>query len=234
MKKWLKRFLFAFIAILLVSTIGFLIYASDYYKADEVATNILQTSNNIRVQDNTIIIGYEDMTETDDAIIFYPGAKVEYTAYLPILEKIYNTTGTPCVLVKMPLNFAFFDANAADDIMQQFPDVTNWYMSGHSLGGAMASDYAANNQDKVVGLILMGAYIYGDYPTSNTLTIYGTLNTTVADKVNYTENVVAIEGGNHAQFGNYGDQKGDAQATITREEQQDIAVTAISEFLSKE
>ena len=47
----------------------------------------------------------------------------------------------------------------------------------------------------------------------------------------YTENVVVIEGGNHAQFGNYGKQKGDADATISREEQQNIAVEAVGKFL---
>jgi hypothetical protein len=45
------------------------------------------------------------------------------------------------------------------------------------------------------------------------------------------ENIVVIEGGNHAQFGNYGKQKGDPDATISREEQQDKAVEAIKEFL---
>jgi hypothetical protein len=78
---------------------------------------------------------------------------------------------------------------------------------------------------------LLGAYIYGDYPEENALTIYGSFNTSVAEKINYMENIVVIEGGNHAQFGNYGKQKGDPDATISREEQQDKAVEAIKEFL---
>lgn len=49
----------------------------------------------------------------------------------------------------------------------------------------------------------------------------------------YTENIVVIEGGNHAQFGNYGKQKGDSDAMISSEEQQDMAVEAIKEFLTK-
>ena len=50
--------------------------------------------------------------------------------------------------------------------------------------------------------------------------------------IDYTQNVTVIEGGNHAQFGNYGKQKGYRDATISREEQQDIAVEAIKDFLS--
>lgn len=128
---------------------------------------------------------------------------------------------------------AIFDANAADKIIDQFPDIKNWYIGGHSMGGAMGSGYASKNQDRVKGLILLGAYIYGNYPAENALTVYGTFNTSVAAKINYTENIVVIEGGNHAQFGNYGKQKGDPDATISREEQQNIAVAAIKEFLKK-
>jgi pimeloyl-ACP methyl ester carboxylesterase len=134
----------------------------------------------------------------------------------------------------MPFNMAIFDVNAADGIIDQFPDIERWYIGGHSMGGAMASDYASKHQDNVNGLILLGAYIYGNYPVENALTVYGTFNTSVAERVDYTENIVVIEGGNHAQFGNYGKQKGDPDATILSEEQQDIAVEAIKEFLERD
>jgi len=150
---------------------------------------------------------------------------------LPLLEKIKQSAGITCILVKMPFNLAIFDANAANNIIGQFPEIKNWYIAGHSMGGAMASDYASKHQDKIKGLILLGAYIYGNYPAENALTVYGSFNTSVAEKINYTENIVVIEGGNHAQFGNYGKQKGDPDATISSEEQQNIAVEAIKAFL---
>ena len=43
---------------------------------------------------------------------------------------------------------------------------------------------------------------------------------------------VVIDGGNHSQFGNYGFQKGDGEARISREEQEDRTVEAILNFLS--
>ena len=97
----------------------------------------------------------------------------------------------------------------------------------------MASQFAASHPDEVDGLILLGAYIYGDYPPEKTLTVYGSLNQSVEDHIDYTENVVEIEGGNHAQFGNYGPQKGDLPATISAEEQQEQTVAAIEEFLGE-
>ena len=99
------------------------------------------------------------------------------------------------------------------------------------MGGAMASQFAAGHSDEIDGLILLGAYIYGDYPPADTLTVYGSLNQSVEDHLDYTENVVEIEGGNHALFGNYGPQKGDAPATITAEDQQAQTVDAIAAFL---
>ncbi|MGD9676930.1 MAG: alpha/beta fold hydrolase [Vulcanibacillus sp.] len=210
---------------------AFLIYASDYYKAEDVSVPAMQGDSTMRIQDNLIVLS--PTMPSDTALIFYPGAKVEYIAYLPILEKIKQNLGITCIIVKMPFNMAIFDTNAADKIIDQFPDIEKWYIGGHSMGGAMASDYASKNQDKVEGLILLGAYIYGDYPAENALTVYGTFNTSVAEKINYSENIVVIDGGNHAQFGNYGKQKGDPDATISREEQQDITVEAIEEFLAR-
>ena len=168
----------------------------------------------------------------DTGLIFYPGAKVEGTAYLPLLDQL-RQTGLTCVLVEMPFHLAIFDADAAEDVMEQFPDIQHWYIAGHSLGGAMASQFAADHPDEIDGLILLGAYLYGDYPPEDTLTVYGSLNQSVEDEIDYTENVVEIQGGNHAQFGNYGPQKGDAPATISAEEQQARTVEAVAEFIAR-
>lgn len=231
MKKRFKIALIASISLIIILFGSFLIYASDYYRADEVANAVLQSEAITKVEDNFIMLS--PSSPGDTAIIFYPGAKVEYISYLPILEKIKQSSSVTCFLVKMPFNMAIFDSNAANNIISRFPEIKNWYIAGHSMGGAMASNYASKNQEKIKGLILLGAYIYGNYPDENSLTVYGSFNTSVEEKINYTENIVVIEGGNHAQFGNYGKQKGDPDATISSEVQQDIAVIAIHDFLEK-
>ena len=181
------------------------------------------------MQDNLTVLS--PSYPTDTAIIFYPGAKVEAEAYLPLLDQI-RQTGVTCILVHMPFHMAIFDANAAEEVIGQFPEIEHWYMAGHSMGGAMASQFASQHPDEIEGLILLGAYIYGDYPDEKTLTVYGSLNQSVEDHIDYTENIVEIEGGNHAQFGNYGPQKGDFPATISAEEQQAQTVAAIEQFMA--
>ncbi len=230
-KKRTKIALIILLVMVLAAAGAFYMYVSDYYRADDVARSVLQNNPNLQSHDNLIILSPDQPNDT--ALVFYPGGKVDAVAYLPILEQIRQNCGITCILVKMPFNLAVFDANAADGIINQFPDIKHWYIGGLSLGGAMASNYAARHAEKLDGLILLGAYIYGDYPAADTLTIYGTLNTAVAEKINYTQNVLAIDGGNHAQFGNYGPQKGDRPALISADEQQNAAVAAIKQFLAQ-
>ena len=225
-----KRHKIILISLLLLPVIlggGFLVYASDYYRADETANAILQ-SGQAQVRDDMIILRPE--VASGSALIFYPGAKVEYTAYLPLLEKL-RQNGIASVLMKMPFNMAIFSVNAADKAFDELSGIDHWFIGGHSMGGAMAGSYAAGHQEKVKGLVLLGAYIYGDVAPKDALTVYGTLNADLEKHIDYTDNVVIIQGGNHAQFGNYGEQKGDPKALISREEQQDIAVQAILSFI---
>lgn len=225
-----KKVLLGIVILLVLLSGAFFWYVSDYYRAEDIAVSVLAQDDGITVQDNLTILS--PFSPTDTAMIFYPGAKVEAIAYLPLLDQI-RQTGVACILVDMPFHMAIFDVNAAQDVIAQFPEFEHWYIAGHSMGGAMASQFAADHPDEVDGLILLGAYLYGDYPTADTLTIYGSLNQSVEDKLGYTENVVEIAGGNHAQFGNYGAQKGDPPATISAAEQQAQTVSAIQTFIAQ-
>lgn len=229
-----KRLLLAAGIIVLVLAVGagaFFWYVSDYYRAQDTALEVLAQGTGISARDGLTILSPSYATNT--ALIFYPGAKVEAEAYLPLLDQI-RSKGVTCILVHMPFHMAIFDPGAAEDVIRQFPQIRHWYLAGHSMGGAMASKFASEHPDMVEGLILLGAYLYGDYPAENTLTVYGSLNQSVEDHINYTENVVEIEGGNHAQFGNYGPQKGDLPATISTQDQQAQTVEAIANFLEKQ
>ncbi len=225
-----KRILLALLALVLLLAAAFLVYAADYRRADETALALLDSS--AVTQDGTLtILAADPGNDSGAGLIFYPGGKVEETAYLPLLERL-REGGVTCVLVKVPLRLAVFHINAADAVYDRVPGVSRWYIGGHSLGGAMASSYAAGNEDRLDGLILLGAYPVNDSPI-DALCIYGSEDIQLdLSKLAGVSNVLRLEGGNHAQFGNYGPQEGDGTATISRESQQAQAAEAILAFIN--
>ncbi len=210
---------------------GFYIYTLDYYRADDmVAETYSQSTENITIQDGMTIFHPAKANDKKTGLIFYPGGKVENIAYAPILHNL-SQYGITCVLVKMPLNLAVFDTKAANDVFGAISNIDSWYLAGHSLGGAMASSYAGDNLDKLDGLILLGAYPINDADVP-TLVVYGSEDLGLdLSKLEDVENKFEIVGGNHAYFGNYGEQEGDGTARITRNAQQEIAVDKIIEFI---
>lgn len=238
MKKFKKVLL-----IVLCSVVGFTavcfgglgIYASDYYHADELAVSAC-ISDNSGALDGVIVKTEKNSTVfipevVESGLIFYPGGKVEYTAYAPLMRE-FAKNGVLCVLVKMPFNLAVMNVNAANGIAKNYPEVTSWAIGGHSLGGAMAASYASKHANEFDNLLLLAAYSTSDVKSLNVISVYGTNDGVMQrDKYkkyqtnlpeNFHENV--LEGGNHASFGSYGAQKGDGTATITCAEQAYLTV----------
>ena len=177
-------------------------------------------------------------------LILYPGGLVDARAYAPAARQIAEA-GYLVVIVPMPLKLAFFDAGRASEVMQAFPSITHWAIGGHSLGGAMAAQYAYQHPDQVAGLALWAAYPAANNSLADRalpgVSIYGTRDGLAtggqidASRPLLPANTrfVAIEGGNHAQFGWYGKQSGDNEATIPREAQQAQIVAATVSLLSE-
>ena len=233
----IKKGLMIALAVLLVFTAVFGIYAGDYYHADLDA-----------IQNNSLRMDYERMERLEDgslvfypatydsAVIFYPGGKVEALAYIPLMESLAEE-GVLTVLMPMPFNLAVLAKNAAEGIPEQFPEVENWCMAGHSLGGSMAASFAAENTAWVDGLILLAAYST-DPVALPVLSIYGSSDGVMnqekyqqyrANLPELTEQI--IDGGNHAGFAFYGPQEGDGEASISREEQITRTAELMAEFV---
>ena len=239
-KKTFYKIALVLIIILLIFTFAFYIYTLDYSKALPLATEKLNSSTIIESNKNNLITFKPQENIKNIGIIFYPGGKVDYKAYIPMLEKIMDE-GYTTFLVKMPFNLAVFDQNAAREIIKDNDKIDSWYIGGHSLGGAMASVYASKNEMKINGLILLASYPAADLSKINIpmLSIYGSNDEVIdiselEDKKDIApkdSTYFIVEGGNHAYFGNYGEQKGDGDAEITVEEQQNQTASKILEFL---
>ena len=137
-----KRILAGFLIVVAAAVIAFLAYTGDYYHADAAVEAALVSGDAVEVekQDGMLVFKPEDAAAA--GFIFYPGGKVEYTAYVPLMHELAER-GVQCVLVEMPFNLAVLDIHAADGIAEQYSDIERWYIGGHSLGGSMAAGYAA-------------------------------------------------------------------------------------------
>ena len=217
-------------AVLVFLAVAFFSYVNDYRHADETAIALLESNASIRQEGNLTILTPDADRDSGTGLIFYPGGKVEDTAYLPLLERL-RAGGVTVVLVRMPFRLAVFDIQAANEVYGVVPSVSRWYIGGHSLGGAMASSFVAGKEDRFNGLILLGAYPVNDSPIA-TLCIYGSEDVMLdKTKLDGVRNVLELVGGNHAQFGNYGVQEGDGTATIPRDAQQQQAAEAMLAFM---
>lgn len=216
-------------------------YINDYYKADDVAQwTVSNPPEDVEIRE---VEGerIEFIPEQVKAgMIFYPGGKVEYSSYAPLCEKIASR-GILVVLFHEPFNLAILDIDAADGIKEEFPDVEHWFVGGHSLGGAIASSYFAENEDQYEGLILLAAYSMEDISKTDAavLSIYGSEDK-VMDMEKYRDALnklpigyqeYVIDGGCHSYFGNYGIQDGDGEPSITEEEQQERTALLVGDFV---
>lgn len=205
-------------------------YARDFTPATQKAKTAMYGDGNLLVKETDDYFYFSDEQEKEDTtgIIFYPGGKIEEAAYAPLLTELAEK-GYEVYLVRMPWKLAVLNKDGADDIIEAHPEIEHWIMMGHSLGGAMAASYTADHSEELEGLILLAAYSTSDLSDSDmaVLSIYGTedqvLNKKKYEKYfsNLPEDTTeyVIDGGNHANFGYYGDQKGDGTAEISREEQ---------------
>jgi hypothetical protein len=177
-------------------------------------------------------------------LIIYPGGRVSYKSYAPSARAIANK-GYLAVIMPMPLNLAVLGINKANAPIKSYADIKAWAIGGHSLGGTMAAQFAHDNPAVIKGLVLWASYPTSgsDFSSMDTkaTTIHGTndglVSTSQIDdsmKLLPKDTIrVEIQGGNHSQFGWYGNQPGDNPATISREEQQEQIVNATVRLLEK-
>ena len=241
-KKILKRL----VAIVIVLALWFgacAIYVNDYYRADmDAMVGVVQSKE--RYESQTLEDG-TDIFKPENAkvgFIFYPGGKVEYISYIPLMDALARK-GVMGVLLKMPFNLAVLDVDGAEGIQEMYPEIENWYIGGHSLGGSMAASYLSENTSEYEGLILLGSYSTADLSKEDikVLSVFGSEDK-VMNKEKYDEYKInlpkdfseeIIGGGCHAYFGMYGEQEGDGTPTITNVEQIQKTAEIINIFIKK-
>ena len=219
-----------------------MVWASFPYRAGNTAEAALQDTADVNVDTARWIVFEPAQSEPEVGIIFYPGGRVEPEAYAPLLHDL-AAAGYLVVDVPMPLDLAVFGINKAEAVKAAYPQIKTWVLAGHSLGGAMAANYLYENPQAARALILWGSYPAESNDLSQSrlaaLSLYGSEDSGAAEIAASAERLpedalfVCFEGGNHAQFGDYGEQKGDGQALIPAADQRELALLSMLDFLAK-
>ena len=236
--RWLRWILAGSLVVFVLAALGFVLWALWIPAPMPEALAALESDEQVHVTTDPWLIFTPVTTPVKGGFILYPGGRVDERAYAPAAHAI-AAEGYLVVITPMPLHLAVFAPNRAQEVMAAYPKVTEWAIGGHSLGGAMAANYVYNHPEPVDNLILWAAFpaennSLADRTALAATSIYGTADglATVAEieasraLLPPDTHFVPIEGGNHAQFGWYGPQKGDNPATISREEQQHAVVEA--------
>ena len=226
------------------AVVGFLIWALWIPAPQPQALDALSSDDSVRVDPQPWLIFRPTGGSLRTGLIIYPGARVDARAYAP-LARTLATKGITVAIPSMPLNLAIFGPNKASEIITATPEIDRWFIGGHSLGGTMAADFASRNRAKVSGIILLASYplagsglaaadipVLSVYGTNDQIATVSEINESRMDLPSTTR-WIEIIGGNHSQFGWYGEQPGDGQAAISREEQQRQVTQAIMDFLGR-
>ncbi len=230
----------AVLGVLALVVVGFLAWASTPMMGDRTAALEAWRNPAVSIHDAGDAVVMEPTgTASGTGLVFIPGALVDPYAYLYKLSGAVEETGLTVVITKPALNLALFDQLSLSTFTAHAPDVDEWYVGGHSLGGVRACQLADDPQVK--GLILFGSYCANDVSgtdmrvlsigggrdgLSTPAKIAGARHLLPADA-----QLVEIEGMNHGQFGDYGPQSGDGVATIDDRTAREQLTEALAGFL---
>lgn len=234
LKKCLLYFLVCLAALFILS-LGFI-----RYKTYQAHQSSMAAAKSAKITKDYLL--FESKESAKATIVFYQGALVEEKSYAGLANDL-TKSGYDVYILKTPLNLPVLSSQKALTVIKE-KNLKNVYLAGHSLGGVVACLNADAAKTDISGLILLASY-----PSEKTDLSKDKLKvlsiTASKDKIlkwkQYEDakkrlpkdtNYVSISGGNHSEFGDYGHQAKDGQASISQKEQEDQIVTAITNFIN--
>ncbi|MCT9818802.1 alpha/beta hydrolase [Microbacterium sp. W1N] len=209
-------------AVIVAAVVGVVVWSQvGVYQAEAEPLAAVRADPGIEITDDSAgVVLSPAEGATGVGLVFIPGAKVDAWAYASTLSGLVDD-GMTVVITKPWLNLAFFDVRPLTAFTDLAPDVDDWLVGGHSLGGVRACMMAGDTD----GLVLFASYCSNDLSQTDlpVLSLSGSedgLSTPqkIADSaanLPADATFVQIEGAAHASFGAYGPQDGDGTPTIS-------------------
>lgn len=239
--KGLKYTFFSILAVLLIIVGGMFVWINNTYKPSDELFSLVFEDDYQKVGDFYV---FEPKTESNETgIVLYPGALVEPLSYAYYANEL-SKQGYLVAIAEVTFNLSIMDNEKASEFISEHEEIESWYVAGHSMGGVSATMYANNHKDIVDGVILLASYPSSSTDLSDTdldvLSIYAENDgLSTEEKIQNTANnlpsattYVEIIGGNHAQFGMYGEQSGDGEASVSTVDQQNEMVSKTLYFFN--
>lgn len=236
-KKWFKRIVIGLLSLFILLLVGLFIYSQFSYDSLEAMDEQIDLIDDTSVDrdENFWSIKYS-VDNPKKNIVFVPGGLVDPDAYSYIALSL-ATEGYNVSIIKPLFNLAILTPNQGTRYIDESLDNV---IIGHSLGGVVSS-MIASKSDSISQVVLMGSYAIKDITDKEVMLISAEFDLGM-DLETFDENLKYvnddyighyIEGGNHAQFGWYGEQRGDGDATISTLVQQDLVIDYILDFIDE-
>jgi hypothetical protein len=234
----------AFVIFLAIFIIVSLIYIKTPSKPTQEAVDFHnQTSESISINPFQKLLIYRNKASNADSLnslfLIYPGGKVQPESYSLLCKEVL-TWNDACAVVTMPGNLAVIPHAGLDSVLSKIPNYEGVTVAGHSLGGPfLIRDLQKIDTEKynINRLVLLGSYsdIDATKIKPKTFSLVGNQDKLLGEKAEKFKNnlpadtiFVIIDGGNHAQWGDYGVQKKDGNASLSSQAQK----TQISKVLN--
>ena len=242
-KKISRKWIFAIISIIFIAVlIGWLQWATFERAPLPEAIEALESDQLVMVTQETWLTFLPLNTTPQTGFIFYPGGRIDPRGYASLMRNIAEA-GYLVIVPEMPFNMAPFASNIAEEVIANHPEIEQWVIGGHSVGGTMAAQFTKGHSDDINGLA-----IWASYPADNTdlsdfnipvILIYGSRDLRVNDEsVSERKHLLPkdtryfhIEGGDHHQFGSYEIKPEDHLETINRVSQHQQIIRATLDLL---
>lgn len=234
----------AFVAFVLAGAfLGLVVWSASGPDPESIVAASLSDGSDVLVSTEPWLT-FTPVGGSDVGLILYPGARVPPEAYAPLARRIARR-GYVVVVPGMPLGLAILGTGVAEDIMDARQEVDRWVIGGHSLGGAMAVTFIDRHPGVMSGLLLWAAYPAATTDIGDEDIFVTAIAGTADGLVSFREvsdararlpvsyEIVPVEGGNHSGFGAYGEENGDGEPTMDREDQWDLIVEASVRLLER-